>query len=181
MIASREINTIPELNTAAEALAKETRARMIPFRHFFRMGDGYSFSSLQNAKDTIRYIEEFWEYTHLANVRVGECLAKHLADFLNNGRLSISITEYSRTVFSGLQRLADRQEQIDINFVERPGKALVPEEAPRSPGATKGSRVPENRTVDTQRLANLLRTASRRKRSSILFSLARKRSLRTAA
>ncbi len=125
-----EIESIPDLNSRSQALAKETRARMIPFCHFSRMGDDCPFSSWRSDEDTINYIKGFREYTHRANVRVGECLAKHFADFLNRGHLSISITEYSRAIFSGLARVADQREQVDIVYVARPGKALVPEESP---------------------------------------------------
>jgi hypothetical protein len=123
-IESGRIHSIDELEAESRALALRIRGRMIGFRHFFKIGEGYVFDSWSSSTETAEYIRQFRCYTHEANGRIGH----RFCEFLGNKPMRVCISEYSRAIFSGLKERVKYQPPVEILFVMRGDRAEVPEE-----------------------------------------------------
>lgn len=123
-IESGQIQSIDQMEAAAQKLALSIRGRMISFGHFFKIGQGYALDSWPSGREISKYIGDFRRYTREANERVG----RQLVDFLGTTRTRVCISEYSRAIFAGLKERVKSQPPLDIIFIIRGDRAEVPEE-----------------------------------------------------
>lgn len=143
-IQSGQVQSMDQLDAKSRELAQDIRGRMIPLRHFFKIGPGYVFDSWWSSGNTIQYLTQFRRFIQESNERVGE----HLFKFLGARRMRICISEYSRAIFSGMKKRVLVQPPVEIIFVMRGEWAEVPDELLAAQEYLKNLGLPPAKTLN---------------------------------